>query len=254
MEGGAELALGRGSRCLLVTRQEPIAAPLAYWFDGTSAWMAPPASSPFVAALERDPGCTLWVDGILAEGVARVFSLRDPLGLAIHSPTLAAAMAALATTNASTIAGYVQGAARQPSRLRPGNRVGLRVSIADAERAGPPPMPPGIAPALPTVVPADVRRALAGRRDVLLATAEGVTRAMWAAGFTLTVPNGFPLEPGTEAVAALDADGLGISLAGTVTPGPALRPQHASWWHGFAVAEAGVPEPAATPGGITLPD
>lgn len=276
--------LERGTRCLLALRglRGPVIAPLAFWFDGTSAWTQAPTGSGAVEVLSREPACALAVHapgedelGAIARGRARVFSLRDPLGLALHGPTLSAAMGALAVRNLGSIAASVQGAARAPSRLRPSNRVVVRVTLDEVASAPAPGIPPGIAPALPTVLPPDVRRALAGRRRVLVAVEEPgartpiLTPAVWGAGFSLAVAGGWRPPAGTRAAVALDGDGrgrsaqvLGLALAGTLSASdpPALRPERATWWRGFTVEGADVPAPAArgpagTPlGAITLPD
>lgn len=240
---GAAIGLPPAGRCLLAASGQQV-APIAYWYDGTSAWMSASASSALVAALQRDADCALWVGDVLARGVARVFSLRDPVGLAFHGATIAAAMTALAATNVRRIL--------DARRLLPTNRVALRVTVAQTEQVSWSAPPPGIAPALPTVVPPDVRRALAGQRQVVLAAQHDrlqVSPAVWGAGFALT-----GVRPGTEAVAVLDDGHLGVAVAGTVGQG-ALRPERVTWWHGVQVESADVPPlAAAAPGGITLPD
>lgn len=233
-----------GGRCVLVVAG-PVVAPLPYWYDGASVWLSLPAGGVQAAALADDPRCALWMPGdpgTLAHGTARVFSLRDPLGLALHAPTLTAAVAALTLTDPAGLALGLDPAV-----------VKVRVTV---EPVHAPALPPGIAPALPMVVPPDVRRALAGRRSPVLATSgdEGVMLrpAGWGAAFVLTAA---ALPEGGDVVALLDADGVGLALSGTLGPGPALRPELVTWWHGTDLGSADVPPPAATvPGAITLPD
>lgn len=270
--------LERGSRCLLGLHgaRGPVLSPMAYWFDGTAVWMSTPARSVKVSALARDAHCALYVappggegPGAVAGGRARVFSARDPRGLVLHGPTISAAVAVLALRNATSIAGYLADAPRIPSRFLPRNRVVVRVVLDDVEAVFPPALTPGIAPALPTVVPPDVRRALAGRRRVALAVLDGETvrlsPAVWRAATDGSLPLDLPvavdLPTGGHAAVALDADGrgrptevAGLSLSGTLTGAPALLPERVTWWSGFNVTTADVPAPASTPGTITLPD
>jgi hypothetical protein len=232
---------------------------MSYWFDGASVWLSAPAVSAEVAALRDDPRCALWLGptserGVVVRGSARVFSLRDPLGLALHAPTVAAAATALALGNASPAALLV------PSRLL-AEPVVLKVAVAGATAVSPSPLPSGIAPALPMTVPADVRRALAGQRRVVLASAgvEGIALlpAALGAGSVLTVPAGAALADGGAVVAVLDdggRDATGLALAGTLAAGPALRATRVTWWRGPELGSAEVPPPAAGPGVLTLPE
>lgn len=260
MEDGARRVLAGGSRCLLAVAG-PLVTPMSYWFDGASVWLSAPAGSAKVAALRDDPRCALWLGptwepGVVVHGAARVFSLRDPLGLALHAPTVTAAAAALALGNVNPRA------LRVPPRLLPADSAVLKVAVADAAAVPLPALPPGIAPALPTNVPADVRRALAGQRRVMLALAgeRGVALvpAALGAGSVLTVPPGAVLPDGGDAVAVLDHGGRGASglaLEGTLAPGPALRATRVTWWRGAELGSAEVPLAATTaPGAITLPD
>jgi len=275
--GGRDV-LERGSRCLLGLHgaRGPVLSPMAYWFDGTAVWMSTPARGMKVSALARDTQCALYVapaddegSGAVASGRARVFSARDPRGLVLHGPTISAALAVLALRNAASIAGYLADAPRIPSRFLPRNRVVVRVVLDDVEAVRPPALTPGIAPALPTVVPPDVRRALTGRRRVVLAALDGDTvrlaPAVWragaGAGLPLSLPAGFDLHGGAPAAVALDADSRGrptevsgLSLSGTLTPGPALLAERVTWWHGSDLTTAEVPTPNSTHGAITLPD
>lgn len=269
--------LERGSRCLLGLHgaRGPVLSPMAYWFDGTAVWMSTPARSVKVSALARDAHCALYVapagdegPGAVASGRARVFSARDPRGLVLHGPTISAAVAVLALRNATSIAGYLADAPRIPSRFLPRNRVVVRVVLDDVEAVFPPALTPGIAPALPTVVPPDVRRALAGRRRVVLGILDGdrvrLTPAVWragtGAGLPLSLPLRFDVAHDAPATVALDADGrgrptevAGLALSGSLTRPTALLPERVTWWHGFELSSADVPT-AATSATITLPD
>jgi hypothetical protein len=256
-------------RCLLgfSGASGPLLAPMAYWSDGAHLWMTTSASTVKAARLRRDGRCAVWVpgggEGVRATGEARVFSAADPAALVLHGAAIATAMGALAVSNASSIAGYVQDAARVPTRFLPHNRVVLRVRLSDAEVVPEPAAPPGIAPALPGVVPADVRRVVGGQRRVVVAVEDGhlqVLPAVWSAGFRLTVPAGAQLPAGAPAAVVVDVDPehrptgvVGVSLRGTLTAAGALDAERVTWWEGFDVTSADVPR-ASGSSGIVLPD
>lgn len=271
MDGDALAVLDGQHRCLLAVhgRTGPLVSPMAYWWDDQHAWMTTAASAVKIARLRADPRCAVWVpgpegSGVGASGVARVFDASDPVGLLLHGPAITGAMTALAASNVSAIAGYVQDAARVPSRFRPHNRVVLRVRLDDAELCREPVAPPGVAPALPTVVPAEVRRVVGGRRRVVVALDTPdleVLPAVWGAGFALTPPAGRTLPADAGAAVVVDVDPgerpttvVGLALRGTITDGGALRPARATWWEGFEIASADVPAPTSAASGIVLPD
>jgi hypothetical protein len=246
-------------------RTVPLLAPMAFWWDGHHVWVSTPGDSAKVRALRADPGCRLYVPpddgaagptaaGALLTGRARVFHLGDPLGLGIHAGVLAAAQAALMVKNAPSMAGYVVDAGRVPTRFLPVNRVLVRITVEDRVDVVPPPPPPGIAPALPTAVPPEIRRKLSGRRQVVLATqvdgGVGLLPAVWGAGFALTVPAGMRVDEGTPAAVVLDHDPgfrptevAGVTLSGTVRrrgPQVVLDLTRVRWWDGFHLDAAEV--------------
>jgi hypothetical protein len=200
----------------------------------------------------------------VAAGRARVYSPGDPLGLVLHAPTILAATAALAAHHTGELSGWVGRAVRSPARLLPRDRVVVRVTLRDVRVVELPAPPPGIGPALPTAIPAEVRRGLAGTREVVLATPDGadlvVIPAVWSAGFRLTLPPRVDLAAGTPVTAVCEVptpDGpgpvAGLALTGTAGPGPVLIPRRARWWSDGTRDEAEVP--AARPlGAVTLPD
>jgi hypothetical protein len=263
--------LDRRRRCLLAFhgRSGPLVAPMAYWSDGEHLWMSTSGSTIKADRLDGDGRCAVYVpggdgSGVCAQGTARVFGAGDPLGLALHWPAIAGAMTALAASNASSIAGYVQDAAKVPTRFLPQNRVVLRVRLEELALVAEPHKPPGVAPALPTVVPSDVRRILGGVRRVVVAVDQPrleVLPAVWGAGYALTPPAARSFVPGARAAAVIDADGegrptevVGLSLRGSISARGALQPTRVTWWEGFAMTTADVPPPAAAGGGIVLPD
>ncbi len=258
-------------RCLLAFHGEtgPILAPMAYWSDGEHLWMSTSGSTLKVDRLRQDVGCALYVPGVdgagvCAQGTVRIFSAADPLGLVLHGPAIAGAMTALAASNASSIAGYVQDVAKVPLRFMPQNRVVLRVRLTEIAVVEEPEKGPGIAPALPTVVPSDVRRILGGERHVVVAVDTPrleVLPAVWGAGFALTAPAGRTFVPGARAAVAIDDDGegrptevIGLSMRGTISSTGVLEATRVTWWEGFELTTADVPARAAAGGGIVLPD
>lgn len=271
MTGEAE-PLDAATRCMLGFRGDrgPLAAPMAFWFDGSSLWMTPAIDSVDVAAL-RDGACVAYVPpvggarrGAIVVGHARVHGLHDLLGLATHAAPLFAAMTVLAVRNAATVlgyVGYVQDAGRAAARSLPRNPVALRVTVERLRAVAAPDLGRGVAPALPTVVPADVRRALAGRRAGALITdvPEGldIGPVVCGAGFALTVPRDRRLSPGTPAVATVEhqaqraGSAAGVALGGRIGGGAELRVERVTWWHGFASHTVDVPAATAA---ITLPE
>ncbi|MGH3665657.1 MAG: hypothetical protein ACRDU8_06160, partial [Egibacteraceae bacterium] len=169
------------TRCVVagLARTGLHATPTAFWSDGSGLWLALPGDSPTVGALRSTPGCAVAVlpedvegavaRGAVIQGSARVHGLHDPVGLAVHGVTVSAAMAALAARNVASFLDYVQDASRLPGRYLPRNVVAIRVAVERLRPVDPPAVAVGIAPALPAVVPADVRRRLSGRRDIVLA-------------------------------------------------------------------------------------
>jgi hypothetical protein len=263
--------LDAGRRCLLAFSgaSGPVLTPMAYWSDDAHLWMSTSASTVKARHLREDGTCAVWVPGpggtgVSARGTARVFSAADPVGLVLHGPAIAAAMTALAASNVAAIGGYVQDATRVPVRFLPHNRVVVRVRLRDVRTVAEPAPPPGVAPPLPTVVPPDVRRALAGLRRVVVAVDEPDLRvlpAAWGSGFALTLPEDERLPEGLRAavVADVDPEGrptavFGASLRGRIDDSGALRPERATWWEGFDVTSADVPAPVPGASGIVLPD
>lgn len=270
MSGVPGELLDRASRCLLAVDgpDGPLLAPMAFWFDGAGLWMLTSRSPVEAAVLRRAPACVVYVSplqegasAMVVRGRVRVFGPGDPLGLLLHAPTISAAMTALAARDVGSVVGYVQDAVRVPPRWSPGRRAVLRLAVEELEDIDPPAVGPGVAPALPTVVPPGVRRALAGCRRVAVAFRDGdaleVTPAVWSGGYELTTPPDVRIPEGAPAVAAVDAaphaaHGAEVAVHGQVRAGPRLQPEQATWWDGVTVTTA--PVPAPTPGGIDLPD
>jgi hypothetical protein len=264
--------LDRAGRCVLAFsgRRGPVLSPMAFWSDGASVWMATPAQSVKAAALRERPHCALHVpapdglgDDAVLTGHARVFGLHDPVGLALHGPMVSAAMAALASRNTGTILGYVQDVRNVPQRFRPHNRVAVRVRIQSSRTVGQSPPGPGVSPALPTVVAPEIRRALAGRRRVTVATQEvdgsvHTGPAVWGAGYHLEPVGGLALHDGVHAAVHVGADPegrptdvVGLTLFGALRDGR-LEPTRATWWDGFKLRTADLPPQARS--SVVLPD
>lgn len=268
--------LERAARCLLAVhgRKGPIASPLAYWWDGASIWFATPSGSVKVRALRRDRRCAAWVgpldadglagaQGVVLAGTARIFSVGDPLGLVLHSGPLSAAMAALAARNIGTLAGYAQDVTAIPLRFMPQNRVVVRVTAERMRGIALPEPGRGIAPPLPTQVPSDVRRAVGGRRDAVLAAApEGggdlvLGPVVLGAGGTVEGSPTLRVPERARATVVLEEDPggrptrvQGVALRGQLEAGR-LTTERVTWWQGFHVRTTDVP---VTAGAVVLPD
>jgi hypothetical protein len=170
-------------------------------------------------------------------------------------------MTALAARNVGTLLGYAQDAPQIPRSWTPPNRVVVRLAAEEIEEIRAPDPGAGIAPGLPALVPAVVRRALAGQRRIVLAVDGGrldLVPAAWGQDYRLTLPVGWGPADGVAACAVVDADPrrrptevVGLALRGIVT-GCTLRPERATWWCGFDRATLDVS--VTTDPGITLPD
>lgn len=263
--------LDESTRCVLALRgpRGPIVSPMAFWWDGGAVWMTSSTRAVKVRRLAADPTCTIYVpgaeaeaDGVVVRGRARVYTLGDPLPLALHWPVVSTAMGALAARNVPTLVGYARDAPKVPWGWDPAHRVALCVAADEVDSVASPPVARGIVPGLPTTIPADVRRALAGRRRVVLAT-EGLTLdlvpAVLGAGNRVNVADGVDLPARARAAAVLDDDPggrptqvLGVALRGPLADG-VLTAERATWWHGFKLETVDAPT-ATTRGGIEIPE
>jgi hypothetical protein len=244
----------------------PRLAPHAFWSDGAGLWLALPVDGAEVRGLRDDPRCALWVPpvdpsgpGVALAGRGRVFGLDDPLALVVHGPVLSTAVLALAARSPGLVLEQARQVASFPPRL-PRNRVVVRVAIERLRGIVPPPEGAGMAPPLPPVIPADVRRELSGIQSVVVALHHDgdvvVAPAALGAGFVLDGPEA--LSPGAEvAVGLVPAAGnellpdVGAALEGSVERDSALAVAHARWW--VRGQEGGGAAGAAT-GGVVLPD
>lgn len=264
--------LERSDRCFLGTAGPygPAVLPVASWSDGQALWMSAPTAILPAAASDPDgeqvayvPPLQVHEPGLLVHGRIRVYSLDDPLRLALHAPTISAAMAALATRHAGAVLGAVGEAACAPHRWLPRNRAVMRLVVHARREVDQPDVGPGVAPALPPVVPATVRRGLAGLRRVVLVFGDPgdlrATPAVWGPGFVLRTPPTLRPDPGTRVVAAVDVEGrqaprrpVGLALHGEVDAGGRLVPARVTSWCGPETVSAAVAGPVA--GGVVLPD
>ncbi len=240
-------------------RKVPLMTPMAFWWDGQHVWFSTAGDSLKARALRRDGTCAMYVapleedgEGILLRGDARVFHPGDPVGLAMHGGFLAAAQAALMIKNAPSMMGYVVDAAKVPARFLPARQVLVRVTVSSSEVIRPPEVGLGIAPAMPTEVPPEIRRVLSGQRRIVLATqidgGIGLVPAVWGAGFSLALPTGAGAVEGANVTAVLDHDPgfrptevAGMSLSGIMAAGgpvPRISPTKVRWWSGFDLGTA----------------
>ncbi|HWH32266.1 MAG TPA: hypothetical protein VNU01_06300, partial [Egibacteraceae bacterium] len=184
------------------------------WWDGAGVWMlAPMLAAGAPEALRGRPPCALLLDdgdgGLALRGSARLFGLHDPVGLALHAPAIAGAMAALALRGAATLRRALPGTLPREPALRVAADAMEPFAVAAPRAAG-----GGIAPALPADVPPDVRRDLAGVRDVVVLAAGSILtqRAVWGAGLSL---GGARVAAGRAAVVARSGR-TGLALEGEV--------------------------------------
>lgn len=269
-EGEIDEVLRRAGRCLLVTRgsQGPDLVPTAFWFDGEALWFLVVADSTQRSALRAEPDCGAYVPpfepagaAALVHGRARAYAVDDPVALVLHGPVISTALAALAVKQTSAALGARRQRPGLPTPADLAGRVVLRLPIGDAALVDLPEVGPGLAPALPTVVPADVRRALAGRRSVVVAVQGDALRfgpGVWSPDYALgTVPDSLARTRAPAAI-CVDADEterlagpVSLTLHGRLDDGR-LVPTRAVWWRGRARKSAEIPTEA--PGSIELPD
>lgn len=269
----SDTLLAQATRCLVAYRVSdgPAMTPMACWSDGGGLWMTTSRRAAKVRALRRDPRCAVWIEpddpaepGVAVDGTARVYDLSDPIGLALHAPTISAALAAMAVTHRAALAGYARDLPQLPARWMPQGRVLIRVRVDRARSRLGPQRRTGVGPLLPSELPAGVRRAVTGARLVTLAMQRGdalvVQPAVWNAGFALDLGVGAVPDGRTPACIVVDAHDqprpstkVGVLLRGHVDDGLVFRPRRAVWWEGFD-ASAGPIQPPTSASGITLPD
>lgn len=281
----ADGLLASGSRCVLAVRtaEGPLASPVPFWFDGTHLWTVANAARLRMRPGHQEPECAVYVPpsdtvasdaisgnqdashgqtGLRAYGRGRVFGLAEPLGTLLHAPAISAALGALAARQLDRLAGYAQEATRMPPAWFREQRAVLRLTIEETETLAHPRPEGGLTPRLPPAVPAEVRRRLAGRRQVVVAADDeglAASPALWGGDFTLSAIHGVTLSPGRRVAAVVEAEpdarsgrATGLTLSGRLDDGGRLRPEAASWWHGLEWGHADVTGPPD--GGIELPD
>lgn len=259
-------ALTTAATCVLVQRGErwPAAVPTAFWSDGAALWAITPAAT--AAPLRDEPACTAWVpapepsadgEGVRVDGTARVFGPHDPVALVLHGATLSAVLAALAVKRAGAVVASARSRARGSFASLPVGWSIVKVAIERLRRGWLPRARGGIAPPLPPVVPAEVRRAVGGRRDVVVAVQGGdgleVGPARLGSGWSLDSGMAWdpPAGPATVVVEAEAAEGTGVRLSGVLTEEGRLEARHAAWWRPGSSGEAAVAERRS---GVVLPD
>ena len=263
-----DAALQGARRCLLASRTPdgPAMAPAAFWFDGHALWLLAPSDDGPLDRLRADPACAVYVPpasvgqpAVVARGLARRYAIDDPLALLLHGPTISAAVTALTLKQtAASLRGSVRDLTPLPSAA---TRAVVRVALADAVAVDLPSPGAGVAPALPRVIPAEVRRELAGRRRVVVAWQEDDLRigpAVWSGDAALEhVPELVGRDTPSVAV-GVDADeqdlltgAVTVSLQGPLVGGR-LQPRQVTWWHGRSRGSATVPD--EVPGAVELPD
>lgn len=215
----------------------PRVRPARIWWDGRELWIDTAADTALhqalraaqravvLAAPAAGAGEPLTV-GIVG-GVVRPFGLHDPLGLAVHAGTVTAARAVLQVgagrRRVAMLRSWLSGAA--VSRLR----------VDQARRAMLPEPAAPTTPALPTTIPAEIRRELVGIRHVLVAApGPRATVAAWSLGLRLDAVEDPALlaegVPVTVAGPVSDAAAYGVAIEGTVDAEQVLQPTEVAWW------------------------
>lgn len=254
------------TRCVLARPggRWPQLWPTACWSDGAGLWLAPwPLTVPPHQEDGR-PSCAVYVPpvgpglpGVVAGGVLRAYGLASPLRLALHGPTVSAALAALAARSPAQVLG--EGPLRPRRWLRRAPLV-LRLVPDDVREVDPPDPGPGVAPALPTAVPADVRRAVAGVRAVTAAFEQGgrlrVAPGVWSAGFALSFPPTLSPPPGAAVTLVPDAADrharLGVAVHGRMGSDRTVEPVQLTVRRQARTHAVAVDAPVV--GGVALPD
>lgn len=243
----------------------PALVTLPFWWDTEHLWTTAAVDDVDVAGMAA--GAAAFVpapdgsgDGVAFTGDVRVYGLADPVPLVAHGLVVSAAMAALALKNPAAWRALARQVLREPGRALPPQRVVLRLAVEAPRVLSAPALGPGIAPALPPVVPAAVRRLAGGQRRVLLAVRDGagpavLAPAVWGAGFTLAVADGVEVPDGAPAAVLVEEDpssptaAAGLVVTGDVQ-GRRLVTQRAAWWQGMERGSAAIP-PAPT---LVLPE
>lgn len=253
--------------------------PLSFWYDGDALWSTTTSAMADPDALGAHDALAVLVPpadeghpSLVMRGSIRVHSLEDPLALALHAPTISAAMAALAARNTGTLVGYARQVANmrslRPHELRASDitdRMVLRIRVASSLQVLPPTTTSAVVPALPVAVPADVRRDLAGARDAV-AVLDGyrlqVLPARLADEGSVILPAEVrpPADP-VDAVIVLtgqqrtDPDArprTSAALHGSLRGGT-FEPARATWWRSGRTGSTDIAGPPG-PGPVVLPD
>lgn len=232
--------LAEARTCLvfqLTTRLVSTALPC--WSDGVRLWLPPvPANGPAAvwswSARPPDPAVVGWGD-------IRRFGAGDPLGLLLHSPALAGAVAGLALRHGVRgVPALADGVARMTiSRLR-----GVDVPVGGD----------GGGPALPARVPPDVRRAVGPPVRAVLAFPSGgdihlepvTVGRQWELRSRQRPAAGAPV---LVVVEAAGPDLAGIALEGALDADGRFAATRVRWWGRGGEGEDRVGGP-----GVVLPD
>ncbi|HUH06405.1 MAG TPA: hypothetical protein VML96_01230, partial [Egibacteraceae bacterium] len=203
-----------------------------------------------------------------AEGMARLYEAGDAVTAAVHGPSIAAALAALAVKHAPELIARARSALLDPPAGFGPLPVVIRVGLERNAFEAPPDAAPGLAPALPIMIPPAVRRALSGQRRVAVATQQAghlrIGPALWSDDFRLALPTWRQLAAGEPAAviaqsahsedgAAADwATTAALALEGPIGERGELRPARGTWWLGSRHGDIDLS--AASDDGVTIPD
>lgn len=238
------------------TAEGPTLAAAPAWFDGSAVWCVTSAESEIVAALTAHRVCRVTVGGagggVVADGHARCYGPDLPLATALHGLPILAVLGMIGARRTAPLSAALRNPARVAGAWPPAAPAVLRVRITDPYAVAAPTVEPALAPGLPAAVPADVRRAVAGLRRVVVAVRAQpgrleVAPTTWqgsydvdlaAATWDVTVSDA----PRPAAVLLTAAQGeqepsRGLVLTGDLR-GTRLSPQGVRWWRGSQTGSA----------------
>jgi len=249
VEHASRTALEQATRGLLLAWGDTGGAQVtasAVWWDGDGLWLmvtqapdspeAPRNGEPAVVLLPATSGR----GPVALRGTLRVYGFHDPRALVLHWPAVIAATSTLALRGAP-------GPWRTRARGLSPRQLALRV-VAESIEVSAWTDATTMTPALPVEVPAEVRRALAGVRQVAVfgPGVAAISSATWGPGLAL---DGAGVRPGPAAVVADDGDAAGIAFQGLVDAQGVLRPQRVRWWSADGSGHADVRPP-----GLVMPE
>lgn len=249
VEHASRTALEQATRGLLMAWDDTGVAQVtasAVWWDGDGLWLMVTQTADSPEAPRNGESAVVLLPAtsgrgpVALRGTLRVYGFHDPMALVLHWPAVIAATSALALRGAP-------GPWRTRARGLSPRQLALRV-VAESIEVSARIEAATMTPALPVEVPAEVRRALAGVRQVTMfgPGVAAISNVTWGPGLAL---DGAGVRPGPAAVIADDGETAGIVLQGHVDAQGVLRPQRVRWWSADGNGHADVRPP-----GLVMPE